>query len=449
MPMPGVSAPGLAGMKNDSGKGKSEMTQNCTEVNDFLQIFKEVFKGRPDIVPKYWRNKEGKSGYSPTCANRYKEGICHFPCRTCPNPSYVPWTDDLLLDHFYGKYILGIYPLLPDGSCWFVAADFDDHGNNGGPPRDPLKDAIDFLAVCEAQGIVCYLERSKSGLGYHVWIFFSEPVPARKARLATFALLRKAGVIGEDQQLSSFDRLFPNQDHPSGKGVGNLIALPFQGKAAEQGHTLLLDPSSEFTKPYEKQTLLLQTIQRATEADLDRIIEAWDLKHDTPQWVTSPSTGDGCDVKKRSAILDCAFVKYCEADPSYVSEPLWYALLSNVARVAGGPSLCHQLSKYHPKYTPEETNAKILQALDRSGPHTCNWIRNNGYNCPRECPVKSPAGLAANEGLDDQESQEAPCYADAILEADQLVDLKIPEKKVFLHPWLSEFCIFLITAKIH
>jgi len=89
-----------------------------------------------------------------------------------------------------------------------------------------------------------------------------------------FAMLREAGAIGEDQQLSSFDRLFPNQDKPSGKGFGNLIALPYQGKAAEQNHTLFLDPDSGFKTPFPYQPEILRTIQRTTEADLDRIIEA-------------------------------------------------------------------------------------------------------------------------------------------------------------------------------
>jgi hypothetical protein len=114
-------------------------------------------------------------------------------------------------------------------------------------------------------------------VGYHAWIFFSEAVPAWKARVVAFALLREAGVISEDQRLSSFDRLFPNQDQPSGKGFGNLIALPFQGQAAEKGHTLFLDPATEFEKPFEKQLTVLKTIQFATEADLERIIGAWNL----------------------------------------------------------------------------------------------------------------------------------------------------------------------------
>jgi len=249
------------------------------DFSEFAALFRQVFRGREDKVPRYYvAKKTGRPGYSPICSNRFKEGVCRLQCWSCPNPSYVPLSDHLLSQHFTGKEILGVYPLLPDGNCWFIAADFDDHGNNGGPPRDPLRDATEFHACCEARGIPCYLERSKSGKGLHAWIFFDAPVPAWKARAVAFAMLREAGAIGEDQQLSSFDRLFPNQDKPSGKGFGNLIALPYQGKAAEQNHTLFLDPDSGFKTPFPYQPEILRTIQRTTEADLDRIIEAWALK---------------------------------------------------------------------------------------------------------------------------------------------------------------------------
>lgn len=251
------------------------------EYCEWCSAAREVFRGRTDVIPKYWKNKDGtKSGYSPICRNEWKRSICQKlnqgSCRSCASTDYAELTDELLSRHFQGTDILGVYPLLPDETCHLVAADFDDHGTDD-VPRDPYRDATEFHAACEIQGIPCYLERSKSGNGLHAWVVFDSAVPAWKARLVLFALLREAGVIGEDEELSSFDRLIPNQDAPTGKGFGNLIAMPFQGKAAELGHTLFLDPATDFREPYSAQLDVLKTIQRATEADLDRIIGAWEL----------------------------------------------------------------------------------------------------------------------------------------------------------------------------
>ena len=141
------------------------------------------------------------------------------------------------------------YPLLQDNSCNFIAADFDNHNGD----REPLQDVKAYCEACQIQDIPCYALRSKSGKGYHVYIFFSTPVPAWKARVVAFALLQEAGVIGDDVKLSSFDRLFPNQDELTGKKLGNLIALPFQGQAAHHDNTLFLNPDTNFIKPFDTQ----------------------------------------------------------------------------------------------------------------------------------------------------------------------------------------------------
>lgn len=358
------------------------------DIQEFLDAFKQVFKGRTDVVPRYWKSKDGKkSGYAPICSNEWKGGICRKPCRTCPNALYVPLSDELLTKHFFGKHIIGIYPLLTDNTCFFAAADFDDHHENG-EPRNPLRDATEFHAVCEVQGLPAYLERSKSGKGLHAWVFFDSAVPAWKARIVMFALLREAGVIGDSDKLSSFDRLFPNQDRHSGKGFGNLIAAPFQGKAAKAGHTLFLDPATDFREPYKDQTAILKGIQRATESDLDRIIQGWDLKGEStvPRGPAKEQNGD-------SPLFQCGFIRYCRDNPATLPEPLWYAMISNVARTTGGISLCHQLSQEHPGYSAAETNQKMMQALDASGPHTCAWIKSNGFDCGQACGVKAPVGL--------------------------------------------------------
>ena len=245
-----------------------------TIVRNKINIFKRTFHGRQDVVPKFWRSKTGSSGYSPLCRNEWKEGICNKPCRLCPNSDYIPLSDELIMDHFRGNHILGTYPLLKDNTCNFIAGDFDDHSGD----RNPLDDVKSYHEVCQMQDIPSYVLRSKSGKGYHTYIFFNSPVLAWKARIVAFALLQEADVIGEDAELSSFDRLFPNQDELTGKKLGNLIALPLQGQAGRHNHTLLLNPDTDFIKPFCNQWEALSKIKKIDESILDNLIKAWNLK---------------------------------------------------------------------------------------------------------------------------------------------------------------------------
>ena len=246
-----------------------------------LELYKEAFKGRDDVVARYYKSKRG-SGYTPICSNEWHKGVCQKPeksCRNCRNKDYVPLNDDLLIKHFDGEHILGVYPLRKDNSCCFVAADFDNHHGN----HDPLRDVKEVHSVCEVQEIPCYVLRSKSGTGYHCYIFFDAPVPAWKARLVAFALLQEAQVVGDGDAISSFDKLFPCQDEltPT-RPLGNLISLPFQGKAAKAGHTLFLNPGTDFQDPFPDQLEVLRSIARVTEAKLDELIDHWGLAKDSP-----------------------------------------------------------------------------------------------------------------------------------------------------------------------
>jgi hypothetical protein len=248
----------------------------------FLEFYKTAFKGRPDVVARYYKSKKG-SGYAPICANMWQNGICQQPeksCRNCPNKDYVPLNDDLLIKHLEGGHILGVYPLLANNSCWFMAFDFDNHDGS----HDPFTDVKRFYDICEVQEIPCYLLRSKSGTGYHCYIFFDKPMPAWKARLVGFALLQEAQVVEDDTTISSFDKLFPCQDEltPT-RPLGNLIGMPFQGKAAKDGHTLFLNPGTDFQEPFLDQLEALQSITRVTEAKLDEIIQDWGLAKESPQ----------------------------------------------------------------------------------------------------------------------------------------------------------------------
>ena len=373
--------------------------------SSFVDLFKEAFKGRPDVYPRRWeftdyKTGKKKSGYTPVCENRKNRDLCpksidpETPCKDCQNKSYAPLTDEILNDHFEGREFLGVYPLLNDNTCWFIAADFDKHDEKD--ICDPLADVKKFYDVCEVNEIPCYVLRSRSGNGFHGYIFFDKNVIAWKARLVTFEILKEAEVIVEDVALSSFDRLFPNQDTLNDeKSVGNLIGLPFQGTAIQNGNTMFLDPATDFENPFADQIAILSDIQRATEEDLDRLIDQWDLKReDVPAKANVKFNSDSSKNEKFQKILQCDFIRWACENQSVVSEPLWFDMVSNVSRISpGGPDLCHLCSKDYPEYSRSETNTKIINAMNGSAPHTCDQIKKNGYKCTKSCGVKSPVGL--------------------------------------------------------
>jgi len=205
-------------------------------VSQKVDIFKGLFKGRSDIYAHRWQNSKGRSGYSVACHNEWKPGICNKPkikCNECSNRKYKSLGDQTIYDHLAGKSIVGLYPLLADNTCHLLAADFD---------KSDWQETVKAMSkACLQFNIPHGMEISRSGNGAHLWIFFSEPVPARDARLLGFGLLDKAMEIHPHLSFDSYDRLFPNQDLMPEGGFGNLIALPLQYKARQQGNSQFVD----------------------------------------------------------------------------------------------------------------------------------------------------------------------------------------------------------------
>ncbi len=137
-----------------------------------ISLFRQLFRGRDDVFPLLWMSsKTGRRGYSPACGNEWVRGVCEKPrvkCSECPNQALLPLTDQVILDHLQGRHTIGIYPLLKDETCWFLAADFDK--------ESWLDDVATFVDTCRGLGIPTAVERSRSGNGAHVWFFFSSPV---------------------------------------------------------------------------------------------------------------------------------------------------------------------------------------------------------------------------------------------------------------------------------
>lgn len=188
-----------------------------SESAEKIRLFMSLFKGRDDVYARRWENaKKGTSGYSPVCLNEWKQGVCGKPkvaCSKCGKKAYAPLDESVIDNHLRGCVVAGIYPMLPNETCWFLATDFDD--------GDWKSDISAVKDVCSAFGISFALERSRSGNGGHVWFFFEAPVSAALARKFGTALLTRAMTERHEITFKSYDRLFPNQDTMPKGGLGN------------------------------------------------------------------------------------------------------------------------------------------------------------------------------------------------------------------------------------
>ena len=233
---------------------------NQSTPEDKIKFYMSLFKGREDVYAKRWYSlKSEKSGYQPVCINEWNNNLCDkqkFKCSNCPNRLLMPINDKVIEQHLrgndlYGRDVIGIYPMLVDETCHFLVLDFDE--------SDYKEDVSAFITTCRVKVVPAYIERSRSGNGAHVWIFFDDNIPAHLARqlgsrLLTYAMNRRSEI-----KFKSYDRLFPNQDTMPSGGFGNLIALPLQGLARKQGNSVFVDEEFE---PFKDQWAYLAQIQK-------------------------------------------------------------------------------------------------------------------------------------------------------------------------------------------
>ncbi len=270
-----------------------EMDPSKLNTDEKIALFRRLFQGRSDIYPVRWESKStGKSGYAPVCANEWRPGICEKPrikCSECSHRQFIPLTDAVIYDHLAGKQSLGVYPLLPDDTCHFVAVDFDE--------ADWKDDARAFVQSCRELGVPAALEISRSGNGAHTWVFFAGAVHSRDARRLATAIISFTCMRTRQLKLDSYDRLFPNQDTMPMGGFGNLIALPLQKKPREQGYSVFVDDS---LLPHPDQWTFLAGIQRMAREDIEpTILRATGGAH--PLDVTFIDEEDHKEPWKRSA----------------------------------------------------------------------------------------------------------------------------------------------------
>ena len=230
-----------------------------------VALFIKLFRGRPDVYPVRWESKTaGKSGYTPACANEWRAGVCEKPrikCADCHNRHLIPLSEHVIYDHLAGRHTVGIYPLLEDDSCHFLAIDFDE--------ADWRDDACAVISSCEELGVPAALEISRSGQGAHAWIFFASRVSARDARRLGSAIISHTCARTRQLKLGSYDRLFPNQDSMPKGGFGNLIALPLQKGPRERGCSVFVDTD---LRPYPDQWAFLASIQLMPAHDIEPTI---------------------------------------------------------------------------------------------------------------------------------------------------------------------------------
>lgn len=338
-----------------------------------VALFRHLFRGRADVYPKRWESAKGKSGYSPACGNEWRPGICHKPevkCSDCSQRLLLPVTDQLTYDHLAGKQTIGVYPLLADESCCFLAVDFDK--------ADWHEDSRAFMASCRELAIPAALEISRSGNGAHVWIFFADPVPAREARQLGAALISHTCERTRQLSLESYDRLFPNQDTMPKGGFGNLIALPLQRAPRQLGRSIFVDENLE---PYPDQWAFLASIQPFSRVELeDAILRATGGRH--PLDVAFAAEGEDNKPWQRPA-----------ATPVKISEPLPESLslvLANQIFIpkAGLPQpLANRLIRLAAFQNPEFYKAQAMRLPIWNKPRIIGCAENYSQHIglPRGC----------------------------------------------------------------
>lgn len=338
-----------------------------------VALFRRLFRGRTDIYPVRWENKSGKSGYSPACANEWRAGVCKKPrtkCGECGDRLLIALTDKTVYDHLAGHHTIGVYPLLPDNTCYFVAADFDG--------EDWREDVKAFAQSCRDLGVPAALEISRSGNGAHAWIFFSAAVPAAEARALGTAIISRTCARARQLRLSSYDRLFPNQDTMPKGGFGNLIALPLQKRPREQDYSVFVDDS---LAPYPDQWAFLASIRTMPCAHIASVIaRASDGAH--PLDVAFITEEDEREPWKRPA-----------APPQKLPDPLPERLVVTFAnqiyvKKAGlPPPLANRLIRLAAFQNPEFYQAQAMRLPVWNKPRVIGCAENYPHHIalPRGC----------------------------------------------------------------
>lgn len=356
-----------------------------------------------------WKGAKVKADYKPAEG----ESVHSFKNYTQGGLEYrllKPLTSETFINHLRGKDRLGVYVLDKENHVKFLAADFDDHEGTL-EPAAVWDEVQKFVDTCETHDWVVHVERSKSGTGYHVWMFFDAPVMASKVRAIGRWLFEESQTLRDEDDFSTFDRFFPAQSAlpPLGKGFGNLIALPmFSFKEYEEGKSAWIDNNNKIITDPMSYTLGIIETGRNPSTQIDLFLDEWELD---PEEVDvhegkarDPDMELGSQEEFDAMFSRCKFLQYAskEENQPKLNEPQWFDMVSNACRFDVDDWI-HSSSCKHKSYSPIETSIKIDHCRTSAGPHTCKSIQANGFEgCPSggcQLPskkiVKSPAGLSA------------------------------------------------------
>ena len=256
-----------------------------------IDLFITLFHGRTDVYARRFISKAGNVGYSPACSHFWQYGLCpkregkKTKCFDCPNRSWIKLNRRLLREHLEGNRedatdVIGVYPMLPDETCFFLVFDFDNHDKrketdeNEGANTDTawIEDVNAMRQICINNGVDVLVERSRSGKGAHVWLFFESPIAVSTARRFGMALLTKGAESVEQKNFKSYDRMLPVQDKMPVGGLGNLIALPMQGQALRKGNSAFIDIDWRVVpEPWN----LMKNVKKLTPQYVDEKIKEW------------------------------------------------------------------------------------------------------------------------------------------------------------------------------
>jgi superfamily II DNA or RNA helicase len=284
--MLGLEAPSRAAAAPIAADPTSAITASSSGSSK-IELFQSLFRGRADVFARRWESRSGGSGYAPACANEWRSGLCDKPrvkCADCANRELVALSASTIEDHLTGRSTVGIYAMLEDETCHFLAIDFDDEGWRG--------DVTALRSAAYASGVECHVEVSRSGGGAHAWFFFAEPVPAALARRLGTALLTQAARGRHALSLRSYDRLFPSQDTMPRGGFGNLIALPLQHEPRSAGRSVFVD---EQLRQYSDQWAYLSSVVRLERSVVDAALSRL-VADGSPLGVRNYPAGGGGDT---------------------------------------------------------------------------------------------------------------------------------------------------------
>lgn len=354
---------------------------------ELVELYLRRFAGRPDVYAVRYEFRDGDPQYWPSNYSGDSEFVRDVISKTVTEIGSAEYGAEAVEAHIYGEHFLGTYPLHEDSTVKFFVLDFD--GKHGDPWEEARDQRETFL---KHAGIKTYLERSRSGNGYHLWGFLDEPMDAAKVRRALRQYIDSA---------TTYDRMFPNQDsvYP-GRPLGNLIALPLYGPGVAEGKGVFVQVGV-FGEPVEIKD------QKQFLADMETVSvdKLYELYQDAPEFTDKKlpqfdnvrggpkdeEEGLPGIYKVTSKTYGCEWVRWQWEHPEEVGEPEWYALACQFAQLAHGRSVFHEFSSRDPtRYNVKATDVKFDHALRQNKPHTCEYIRENLKGPPCNCDKRFP-----------------------------------------------------------